>query len=1414
MSTDNAFGSFVGIYNNLNVGNILTSNVTGLTLGTTYYYRIRGTNACGTSVSSNVITYAALNVPAVPVATAGTGATCTAITANWNASANATGYRLDVSTNPGFIAGSFVGVYNNFDAGILLTRNVAFLTSGVTYYYRVRAYNTCGQSISSNVISCYAALITPAIPVADVASAITCSSINANWQATANATGYRLDISTDPGFIAGSFVFGYSGNNLGNANVTTFPVIGLFGNTTYYYRIRATNACGTSTNSNSISFTTLPVPTAVAGTNIITCSNSGAVNITAGSSATNQASVIWTSGGTGTFANANSLTTATYTPGAADISAGTVTLTLTAVGIAGCANATSTKTLTITAAPVATFSYAGTPYCSNAANPSPAFSGGGVAGTFTSTAGLSINAATGQVTLATSTPGTYTVTNTIAAAGSCAMVIATSSITINTLPVATFSYTGTPYCSNAANPSPTFSGGGVAGTFTSTAGLSINSATGQVNLIASTPGTYTVTNTIAAAGGCAVVIATSSITITTLPVATFSYTGTPYCSNAANPSPTFSGGGVAGTFTSTAGLSINAATGQVNLSASTAGTYTVTNTIAAAGGCAVVTAISSITINTQPSISSQPANQTACAGTAISFSVIATGTTPTYQWQYSPDNITWTNVVNGTPANITYTNGTTATLTVTPSAAAANGTYNYRCVVSVNSCSSLNSNSATLTVYAKPTISTAGPVDFIICSTTISQTLAANTPAVGNAIWSIDPGAPSTLLSQFSSLNNPTATFTPAGGPGFYRLYWTISNGICTVSQDNVDITVNTPASISSQPGNQATCAGTGKTFTVTASGASLTYQWQYSPNNVAWSNVVTGTPANITYANGTTATLTATPSAAAASGTYYYRCLVTVNGCSSVPSNSATLTVNINSTISFSSAPGTDAQTVCTNTAITNITYSVGGSGTGATVTGLPGGLATSFIGGTFTISGSPNASGTFNYTVTTTGPCGQASRTGTLTVTAIAVGTLSASATTICAGTAVTFTATPGFTFYKFYVNGVVVRIADPNPVFSSSTLTNGNVVSVEVFNSLSCATFFNTVTMTVNPLPTATLSADKTTICAGDNVTFTASGGTNYNFKVNGSSQVSGPSNTYSNTTLANGNSVTVDVTNGGCIATSLPVVINVNALPTGTLTPSATTICAGTNITFTASGGYTTYEFKVNGTTVLGPGASNTYSSSTLTNSQVVSVIAKNSSGCSAAFPGILITVNLLPAGIFSATENSGTPDDYSICAGAPVTFTFSTTGYSNYNFKVGGISKQSGPSNSYINSALASGDIVTVEVTSGSGCKKTFTATSVAIVPSPAGALTASPATICDGSNVTFTATSGYANYNFKVNNGSAQNGITNTFSSTSIANGDIITVEVTNSNSCITTFNSITLSVSPLPAGILVPVENSGNTAK
>ncbi|OGX81158.1 hypothetical protein BEN47_19335 [Hymenobacter lapidarius] len=104
------------------------------------------------------------------------------------------------------------------------------------------------------------------------------------------------------------------------------------------------------------------------------------------------------------------------------------------------------NTVTITAAPTATFSYASAVNCEGAGLVTAALATGATAGTFSSTTGLAINAITGAVDLATSTPGTYTVTNTVAAAGGCAAAMATATFTViarPARPVLTATYTST-----------------------------------------------------------------------------------------------------------------------------------------------------------------------------------------------------------------------------------------------------------------------------------------------------------------------------------------------------------------------------------------------------------------------------------------------------------------------------------------------------------------------------------------------------------------------------------------------------------------------------------------------------------------------------------------------------------------------------------------------------------------------------------------------------------------------------------------------------------------------------------------------------------------------------------------------------------------------------------------------------------
>ena len=117
----------------------------------------------------------------------------------------------------------------------------------------------------------------------------------------------------------------------------------------------------------------------------------------------------------------------------------------------------------------------------------------------------------------------------------------------------------------------------------------------------------------------------------------------------------------------------------------------------------------------------------------------------------------------------------------------------------------------------------------------------------------------------------------------------------------------------------------------------------------------------------------------------------------------------------------------------------------------------------------------------------------------------------------------------------------------------------------------------------------------------------------------------------------------------------------------------------------------------------------------------------------------MTVTPLPTGTISVTENSGVLNNEEICSGSPVTYTFSKTGYTSYEFFVGGISKQKTSSNIFTTTALAAGQQVTVIVT-GTGCSQTFTAPNVTVVTSTCRCIERfhRSNTICVGSNATFT----------------------------------------------------------------------------
>ncbi len=218
-------------------------------------------NGCSSSAPVSVAV-TVIGIPSAPVSLPGSLQGCNQFNANWQAAASASGYFLDVSTVPSFL--SFVPGYNNLPVGNVLTYPVTGLTPTTVYYYRVRANNACGTSGNSATSAVLTSSTLPA-PTTLPGSAAGCNQITARWNPVAGNVAYFLDVSTVNTFA--SFVAGY--NNLNVGNVTNFIVSGLLPGTTYYYRVRSSNACGSSGNSTTVTYSTLPgtpaVPSVITG---------------------------------------------------------------------------------------------------------------------------------------------------------------------------------------------------------------------------------------------------------------------------------------------------------------------------------------------------------------------------------------------------------------------------------------------------------------------------------------------------------------------------------------------------------------------------------------------------------------------------------------------------------------------------------------------------------------------------------------------------------------------------------------------------------------------------------------------------------------------------------------------------------------------------------------------------------------------------------------------------------------------------------------------------------------------------------------------------------------------------------------------------------------------------------------------
>ncbi|MBP7732069.1 MAG: gliding motility-associated C-terminal domain-containing protein, partial [Bacteroidales bacterium] len=478
---------------------------------------------------------------------------------------------------------------------------------------------------------------------------------------------------------------------------------------------------------------------------------------------------------------------------------------------------------------------------------------------------------------------------------------------------------------------------------------------------------------------------------------------------------------------------------------------------------------------------------------------------------------------------------------------------------------------------------------------------------------------------------------------------------------------------LTSAPGtdNQTVCIGTPIT--------NITYS-----TTGATGATVTGLPTGVTgiWAAGVV-TISGSPTV---SGTFNYTVELT-GGCGYVPAN-GTITVTPNNTITLTSASGTDNQTVCINTAITNITYSTTGA-TGATVSGLPAGVTGSWVSDVVTISGSPTIAGTFNYTVTLTGGCGTATKTGVIKVNPLNTITLtSAPGTdnqTVCIGTPITSitystTGATGATFDDLPAG--VTGVWAAGVVTISGSPTASGMFNYTVTLTGGCGYVSKNGTITVTPNNTITLTSasgtDNQTVCintAITNITYTTTGATGASFSnlpagVTGS-WASDVVTISGSPTIAGTFNYTVTLT-GGCGNITATGVIKVDPLNIITLTSAPgtdnQTVCIGTpitNITYSTTGA-TGATFGNLPAGVTGSWASDVVViSGSPTIAGTFNYTVTLTGGCGTVTATGAITVN--PLNTITLTSAPGT-DNQTVCIGTPITnITYSTTGATGATF---------------------------------------------------------------------------------------------------------------------------------------------------
>lgn len=632
------------------------------------------------------------------------------------------------------------------------------------------------------------------------------------------------------------------------------------------------------------------------------------------------------------------------------------------------------------------------------------------------------------------------------------------------------------------------------------------------------------------------------------------------------------------------------------------------------------------------------------------------------------------------------------------------------------------------------------------------------TNSTNNGYWLANSIAPTSATGVSISGN----------GVGFKNMVFENSQACAPVPVVVKAISCCTPPTISTQPSNQTTCVNvaTSPGFTVAATGATLTYQWQESTDGgTTWNNI----------AGATAATYAPTPTTTSWTGRRY-RALIYTGGTCPATSNSATLTVNAATAIT---TQPTATTTICEGAAYS---INVAGTGTGTLTyqwklngTNIPGATGTTYSipsvltshAGTYTVDvtgtcgtvTSSNAILNVNDVNITTQPTDQGTCTGgnvTFSVVASGVGTITYQWQLSTDGGS-SFNNIGGATSTSLAVNSVTIGM-------------HNHQYRVITYSNSACPLTSNAAALTVNASTTInTQPAATTTICTPTGFTLTVSasgsGATSYVWYKDNVAIPSSNSSSYvvASSAAADAGVYKVEVTTSCGTATSSNATVTINGAGI-TTQPADQAACVNSTANFSVTAaGIATLEYQWQLSTNSGASFSNIAgaTSSALSVASVTSgmnnyqyrVIVSSNGLCPATSNAAILTVNAL-------TSITTQPSAQEACMPGGFSLSTSATGSGtlSYQWYKDNVAIPSATANTYsvLSATLADGGVYKVEVSS-SNCAM-VTSSNATVTVGDAN-LTASPASTatCVNGNASFnpTVTGTALTYQWQLSTGGA-----------------------------------------------------------